>query len=376
MTKAGWWTSTRATWKALSLFTALLLGVAAAGQISTYPPSPENRPSTADLLPAARLALYSGRAERAYRLVLLAQPEEGSSASWLDLCARVYLALDRPMRMADCLASLGASDPRALKMAQAVMQRLGPSPPPAVLTVKPASIPPLDRSVARRVVGIEPAPDGSVYLLTENALIRIDRTGRQLSSTPLARGKDMTLDEEGKVVALGESQILWGDAAVPIPAGLDKPVSVAASPEGSLILLDRGAKRLYRLDRRGKVQGSVALSLRNPAWVRVDMAGRIYIADKSTEAVHVFRADMSPLRDIDPAAEGHPVRRMEGMQVDFAGDVMLLDGRGRRAVLFSGDGRYLSATGGATRVSAMGWDGLDSVVVLDEKSGAVGRIAL
>ena len=350
--------------------------MAAAGQISTYPPSPENRPSTGDLLPAARLALYSGRAERAYRLVLLAQPEEGSSASWLDLCARVYLALDRPMRMADCLASLGASDPRALKMAQAVMQRLGPSPPPAVLSVKPASMPPFDRSVARRVVGIEPAPDGSVYLLTENALVRIDRTGRQLSSTPLARGKDMTLDEEGKVVALGESQILWGDAVVPIPSGLDKPVSVAASPEGSLILLDRGARRLYRLDRHGKVLGSVALSLRNPAWVRVDMAGRIYIADKSTEAVHVFRADMSPLRNIDPAAEGHPVRRMEGMEVDFAGDVMLLDGRARRAVLFSGDGRYLSATGEAARVSAMGWDGLDSVVVLDEKSGAVGRISL
>jgi hypothetical protein len=352
------------------------LGVTAAGQISTYPPSPENRPPTEDLLPAARLALYSGRAERAYRLMLLAQPEEGNSTSWLNLCARVYLALDRPMRMADCLASLGASDPRALKMAQAVMQRLGPSPPSSVLTVKPASIPPLDRSVARRVVGIEPAPDGSVYILTENALIRIDRTGQQRSLTPLAKGRDITLDEERKVVALGESQILWGDAVVPIPAGLDKPVSVAASPEGSLILLDRGARRLYRLDPHGKIQGSVALSLRNPAWVRVDMAGRIYIADKSSEAVHVFRADMSPLRDIDPAAEGHPVRRMEGMEVDFAGDVMLLDGRGRRAVLFSGDGRYLSATGEDARVTAMGWDGLDSVVVLDERSGVMGRIAL
>ncbi|MGC8724565.1 MAG: hypothetical protein ACP5VF_11955, partial [Acidobacteriota bacterium] len=80
--------------------------------------------------------------------------------------------------------------------------------------------------------------------------------------------------------------------------------------------------------------------------------------------------------DMDPAAEGHPIRRMEGMEVDFAGDVMLLDGRAHRAVLFSGDGRYLSATGEGTRVSSMGWDGLDSVVVLDEKSGAVGRIAL
>ena len=328
-----------------------------------------------EALDTARVALFSGHADQAYRLLMTAQPEMGNNPQWLDLAARVYLALDRPLRMAECLLpATGAKDSDALNRVRAVLARQGPSPPHTFTSSPNGKWPGFDRSSLKDVESLAPGPDGSVYLLSSESLIRVGADGARLTVTPLHDGADLALDFSGVPIALSAAGVLWGDHLVQLPPGANKPVSVAASPEGSLFVLDRGAKRLYRLNAEGVLTGSINVPLDEPFRVRLDMAGRIYIADRDTGRVHLYGPDMVPIRILDPAATGHEVRRIDDMMVDFAGDVLLLDGRAHDLLLFGSDGRYLGTTAGRfPRVDAAGWDGLSRLVFVSWREGLLGR---
>jgi hypothetical protein len=345
------------------------------GTLSTYPPQPESRVQPGEVLDTARVALFSGHADQAYRLLMTAQPEMAGDPEWLDLAARVYLALDRPLRMAECLLPAAETrDPEALSRVKAILSRQGPHPPRSFASIPNGKWPGFDRTSLKDVESLAPGPDGSVYLLTREALIHVGADGTRLTVSPLRDGTDLTLDVAGTPIALSAVGVLWGDRLVPLPAGANKPVSVAASPEGSLFVLDRGARRLYRLSAEGALTGSINVPLDEPFRVRLDMAGRIYIADRDTGRVHLYGPDMVPIRILDPAATGHEVRRIDDMMVDFAGDVLLLDGRAHDLLLFGSDGRYLGTTAGRfPRVDAAGWDGLSRLVFVSWREGVLGR---
>lgn len=343
--------------------------------ISTYPPNPEDRPVPREALDTARVALFAGRPDQAYRLLLLAQPELGGKPEWLDLAARVYLALDRPLRQAECYASLGAADPRSVARVRAILERQGIRTGPPPFAPGPPAWPSLDRQRLKAVQRVAPAPDGGAYLLTDEALVRIGPDGVTQSSRPLADPLDLSLDEAGRPVVLTEHQILWGETAVSLPRGMYRPASACASPDGNLLLLDRGSKRLYRITPDGALAGSIVLDLGEPDKVRTDPAGRIYLTDRDSRTVHLYTPDMVAVRVIDPRAAGRPVRRLDDLGVDFAGDVLLLDGSERRLVLINAAGRLVaSSEERAGRVDAAGWDGLSNLVVLDRRAPDLRRV--
>lgn len=324
---------------------------------------------------AARIALYSGRPEQAYRLVVTAMPHLSKDAAFMALAAKVGIALDRPIQAAGYLAAAPPSPRTALEI-RALLQRGAPGAGPIPVNPSSKTFFAMDRRVLKEVQALLPSPDGGWVVLTRAAVIRVGADGHPGTAVPLPGGRDLCLDGEGRAVALGADHVLWGDDSVPLSKGLVKATSAAASPDGSLILLDGGAKRLYRLDRSGRVSGSVGLLVKDPVKVRLDASGRIYVADENDGTIHVFRGDMSPLRVLDPEASGQKLRKLTDLWVDFAGDVLVLDGREHRLLLFSSAGRFLGATPETLRVDAAGWDGQDTLAVFDEKTGAAGRIVL
>lgn len=349
--------------------------LSAQGPVQTFPPRQDVELSVKDMAGAANAALYSGRPDQAYRLLMTAEPQAGDGRDFLDLCARVYIALHRPMRAAECYAKLLDNEPDDGARVRALLQRQGPMHPGSYFTFSEKPFPIHDKGSLKQIEAIAPGPEGSAWLLTKNALSKMGPDGKLVATKPLAGAKDLSLDPDGRPLALGDSQILWGKRSIPLPGGLDDPVSVAASPDGSLILLDAGKRRLYRLNAKGIPGGSAALTVRKPIIVRTDSAGRIYVADRDGDKVFVYGADMSPLRVLDPEAAGHRVRKLEGLFVDFAGDTLLFDGRAHELLLFSSDGRFLGSTREDTaRIYAAGWDGLSTVLYVDKRAAVLGRI--
>jgi hypothetical protein len=188
---------------------------------------------------------------------------------------------------------------------------------------------------------------------------------------------DLVPGDSGIPLALGETRLFWRDTLLPIPPGISDPISIAETPDGELIILDGREPALYRVDFSGKMTGKRALTLSKPIRVRTDGAGRIYILDKSKKSVHVFSAALGPLKIIDPKLQEISIRRPDNLFVDFAGNMLILDGRGREVFLFSSDGRFLgSSNKDSARIDAAGWDGFFSLVFADHRDGYVGRLRL
>ncbi len=325
---------------------------------------------------AARTALYAGRPERAYRLIETAMAQGSNRASLLKLEARIYVGLGMPLRAAGCYARI--KKPSALERARmaAILQRQAPRAGLLSLRIQSGGKIFMGRHNLRRVRGLLPAREGGIYLLTRDSFLTLDSKGLPGEKQSMSDAKDLSLGPEGKPVALDETHILWGKTMVPLPTGLKKPVSVAASPDGNLILLDAGTRKLYRLSAKGKPLGGAVLLMKHPIKVRVDGSGRIYVADRNTGTVHVFGADLSPIRTIVPEKAVH-LRRLGDIAVDFSGNVLMLDSRRHTLSLFSSKGRFLGKVGGnGIRIDCAGWNGLDTIVFADRKHGFIGRISL
>ena len=119
--------------------------------------------------------------------------------------------------------------------------------------------------------------------------------------------------------------------------------------------------------------GSVAVAVRDPVRVRVDRAGRIYLVDRGAGQVRVYGADMAPVRTLGLVFAGRPLRKIEDLTVDLAGNLLVLDGGLKRALLYSALGQILAFTPETTRVDCAGWDGLNALVILDRKEGVLWR---
>ncbi len=338
---------------------------------STYPPAPDDRLAPQDALDASKVALFAGRPEQAYRLLLLARPALGDDPAWLDVAARVYLALDRPGLEAQAFLKLAPSDPSAAARVKALLERTGNGPR---LAFQPLGRwPVLDKKSLKPVVAVAPGPGGSAYLLTEDALLTLGADGGILKSESLLDARDLTLDASGVPLALGADTVRWGDTVVKLPSTVSRPVSAAPAPDGTFFVLTRGDQRLYRFSRKGTSLGSAAVALGDPARVRVDGAGRIYLADRDTGQVRLYGADMAPVRTVTLAQLSRPLRRLDDLTVDVGGNLLAVDGSSKEALLFTASGQLLASTGPALRVDAAGWDGLGNLLVLDRREGIFWR---
>lgn|GEM_PF-1441316 len=367
-------------WKSLKFIPtllAVLLVCVGLNAVSTFPPEPGTESGAASMLGAAEVALYSGKPERAYRLLKTAMGTKKADERTLELEAAIYVGMDMPLRAADCYSRLHGNRTASTRL-RAIIQRQGPegtAPKVDFKAVGKGRIL-LARKFLKHVTGVSFAPEGGTFLLTREAFSLIDGKGLVKTTKPMDEARDLSLDSARVPIVLTKDRIIWGEKVIPLPAGVKDPSSIAAAPDGTLVLLDSDLHKLYRIDDKGTPLGAASLLIDKPAKVRMDGAGRIYVGDADSRSVHVFGADLSPLRSITPSGDAR-LRRLDDFKVDFSGNLLVLDGRAHSLSLFSSKGLFLGRFGGGgVRIDAFGWDGLFTVVIVSRKAGYIGRVTL
>lgn len=356
----------------LSIVNLALFG----GEPATFPPAPNQRPEALAAEQDARRSLFEGRAEAALRLLLAAGPESGAKPAYLRLLALTYLSLDRPMRALESLATAG---PEEKEMASLLLRRQAPEAAQASFRSGRGDWPGVTKDLLKEkdARGVLSTPDGNLWILGKDRLWQLSPYGRTLLTVSLPGAQDLCPDAEGGPVALGSRQVFWRGKVSILPADLAKPISAAESPGGHLLVLDAKTSTLFRLNASGQVEGRSVFSLDDPVRVRTDGSGRVYLLDASTRCVYIYSAALNPVRVLDPEARGFKLKKASGLFVDFAGDMLLLDGREDVAALFSAQGRFLGASRREDmRMDAVGWDGSASLIFLDPRGVGVGRASL
>lgn len=265
--------------------------------------------------------------------------------------------------------------PAAARQIRALLERNLALKGKVALQESPFPAPALDPRILRKALAVAPAPEGGAYLLGREALFDLGADGRLLATRPLAGALDLSLDGSGRPLALARGVLLWGDRTLNLPPTFGSPASAAYLPEGAAVLLDGRQRRLIKVDAEGKAVGSAPILVPDPTLVRTDGVGRLYVAEGRGGRIFVLAGDLSVLKVLDPKSSGVPLRRLSDFRVDFAGNLLLLDGRTHRLILLSAAGKVLYLSGEESpRVSAVGWDGLDRILFVDGRVPRVGGL--
>jgi DNA-binding beta-propeller fold protein YncE len=84
------------------------------------------------------------------------------------------------------------------------------------------------------------------------------------------------------------------------------PTAVHSDSDGSILIADRDAPRVYKISREGKLLSTCGGSgqsqgrFRRPVGVASDDQGRVYVADSDNHRIQVFDSRLRFLRIIDP----------------------------------------------------------------------------
>lgn len=357
------------------LLVAEAIGAVAAAP-AIFPPLPGERPAASDALEQARAALYAGDADKAFRLLQEARPALEGDPSWIWCSALDAAALGRPFRSAELLAS-APSGKNFPKLARAVLDRLAAPLPTASFKPEGASWPGLGPQSLKGLVALRPSNDGGLIVAMRDQVQLFSSSGQLLANQPLPSIEDLNLDPAGLPVALGKGQFFLADHLVTLPPSVTNGSSIAVTPGSKVLVLEPKAGAFFILDARGTLVDRKLVAVDEPGKIRTDAIGRIYITSKRERSVTILNGDMSPLKVFRPKEAGFDVRRLDDLQVDPFGDMLLVDERHGDLFLFSYDGKLLARNGegGGYNISAAGWDGLSGLLYYDERLGAAGRLS-
>ena len=131
-------------------------------------------------------------------------------------------------------------------------------------------------------------------------------------------------------------------------AGLSEPYGLAASRDGSVFVVDRGANRVIRFNSDLKPENQIGgyglgmESFNRPTFVAVDNELNIYISDENNRRVARFDARLNYVDDIRFADEEDPFRfgYPSGIGVTSYGEVWIADREKNRLCRFNNIGRF------------------------------------
>lgn len=342
---------------------------------AVFPPPPGERLAAGDALEQGRTALVTGDADRAFRLLAEARPSMENGQAWAWCSALDAVALGRPYRAAELFASI-REDPKFQQLARAVLDRLATPLPTASFKPEGSPWPGILPQALKGLVALRPSADGGLILATRERLDLMSANGQVLASQPLPGLIDLNLDPSGLPVALGTGQFFLADHLVTLPPSVTSAISIAVSPDNKVLVLDSKANAFFILDPKGILVDRKSLAIEEPGKIRADAMGRIYVTSRRDRSVTILNGDLGPLKVFRPKEHGFDVRRLDDLQVDPVGNMLLSDSRHGEIFLFSPEGRLLarSPESGGVAVSAAGWDGLYGLLFYDERACQVGRL--
>lgn len=154
---------------------------------------------------------------------------------------------------------------------------------------------------------------------------------------------------------------------------LQSPVALALRPDGAVYLADSALKKVFLLDRAGKLISSVS-NFERPAGLAYDtQRQRLYVADSASQKVVVVAADGSVVQRWGSAGKGdgefnYPTH----LALDKAGTLLVSDALNFRVQAFDPDGRFLwkfgrhgDASGDLSSPKGLGVDRDGHVLLVD-----------
>src|SRR5579871_2366366 len=125
---------------------------------------------------------------------------------------------------------------------------------------------------------------------------------------------------------------------------LQAPVAVAARPDGAVFVADSALRRIFLLDRGGRMLPfRIGEDLARPAALAYDAAsGRLYAADSAGDRIHVYDAQGRKILSWGGSGSGngefnHPTH----LALDANGGVLVTDALNFRVQAFTADGNFL-----------------------------------
>jgi sugar lactone lactonase YvrE len=108
---------------------------------------------------------------------------------------------------------------------------------------------------------------------------------------------------------------------------VNRPVGLATTPDGNLIVVSRGDARVIKFSTTGSIQFMIDNQLSDPSSVAVDTRNYVYVTDPGSRRVVKFDPAGQFVRHIG----GDLLQKPEGIAVDRAGSVIVTD-RAREAI--------------------------------------------
>jgi DNA-binding beta-propeller fold protein YncE len=172
--------------------------------------------------------------------------------------------------------------------------------------------------------------------------------------------------------------------------GAPRPIGVAVTPEGGIVVSDAANHRVLILDGEGKLVRAVGAGRRAsgsdgfnvPGALTVDGAGNIYVVDTLNGRVVKISPDGRFLAQFgEPGQTAGTLSRPKGVAVDGQGRVFVSDGLLAAVEVFAPDGAYLGVIGRKTPENpALGsmfeapaglWLTADTLYVADRFAGLI-----
>lgn len=142
---------------------------------------------------------------------------------------------------------------------------------------------------------------------------------------------DAAQNRSTKIVQIGDEALV-------------SPVAVAIRQDGAVFVADSELRKVYLLDREGKLLRVVAeTGLERPAALAYDAAsGRLYIADAAAQRIAVYAADGAFIRTWGRAGSGEgEFNYPTHLVLDRAGSLLVTDALNFRIQAFDREGRFL-----------------------------------
>lgn len=205
----------------------------------------------------------------------------------------------------------------------------------------------LDRPLAVAV-----GTDGSLLIVDEGepAVVLKDPSREQASRLPYnahtrpwwgVDGLPYLPTRKAGVIALGGTRVGFMAADRGGSAPLKELEAGVRTPDGAWFLLDGNPRRVVHFGPDGAYRGVATTATEQPVDVATDMAGRVYVLDRTGPRVSRFLPDGSRDGVIVSAAW----RRPEALEIDRLGNVYVLDRDARTIDIFGPDGQRLYRLG-------------------------------
>ena len=364
------WTLTRKKPLIFSAVCHLSFAVAALGFL-TFPPAQQGGMSSDAVFKHAKEEFFSGNLDSAYKNLLLSGSLKDEE-EWRKFYCLTLIGLNRPVDAAAYRAGIKSPSEGEKKRLKYLLDRQGieRAYPRFKASGAPVSV---SKEICKKARAVA-MNNGSVFVLTDTALIEFDPGGKFLESAAFSDGRELLSGGESRATVLTGDCILTQSKKIVLPLEIVSAVSFARAPGGCFYVLD-SANKVFLISREGSLLQERRILIKKPRKIRTDELFRVFILSAQDE-VFVYSASFEPITVLSQKLRDAGTGSVSDIFTDFAGD-LIFGGGGAQLFFFNFNQDFLGkSVKDDFRADIVWWNGEDTVLTLDKKRGVIRKIVL